>query len=122
MPVIETLHERLDREHTEATLRDYSGDYEVWLEDKAAQLEAYCDKLADGLPEGMLPKDIEILRKANADMAERIAQLEGTLTFIGDIAYDRDGYTGDAEKLGKLVDEIYKYARNPEEVLKTLGR
>lgn len=48
---------------------------EGWI-GEVAQLEAYCDKLADGLPEGMLPKDIEILRKANIDMAERIAQLE----------------------------------------------
>ena len=50
----------------------------------AAQLEAYCDKLADGLPDGMLPKDIEILRKANADMAAQIAKLEGDLKTYSD--------------------------------------
>ena len=47
----------------------------------------------------------------------RLEQLEAALTLIRDVAYGRDGYTGDAEKLGKLVDEIYKYARNPQSAL-----
>lgn len=41
------------------------------------------------------------------------AQLEAALELIGDIAYDRDGYSGYAEKLGQLLDEIYEYARDP---------
>ena len=44
------------------------------LFDEVIRLEAYSDKLADGLP--LLPKDIEILQKANADFAEANAQLE----------------------------------------------
>ena len=42
------------------------------------ELKAYADKLADGLPEGMLPKDVENLRNANAGLAEdlRKAKLE----------------------------------------------
>ena len=51
---------------------------------------------------------------------EEVAQLEAALTLIGDIAYDRDGYTGDAEKLAGLVDELYRYARNPAEAAKLL--
>lgn len=43
---------------------------------RATQLEAYCDKLADGLPEGMLPKDVEVLQNANAEFAKQLAQLE----------------------------------------------
>ena len=38
-------------------------------------------------------------------------QREAIITLIGDIAYDRDGYTGDAKKLGELIDEIYHIAR-----------
>ena len=39
-----------------------------------------------------------------------VAQLEAALTLIGDVAYDRDGHTGDSVKLGELVNEIYGYA------------
>ena len=53
--------------------------------------------------------------------ADEVAQLEAenerlqtTLTLIGDIAFDSDGYAGNAEKLGDLVGEIYSYARNPQ--------
>ena len=54
------------------------------LEDKVAQLEAYCDKLADGLPEGMLPKDVEVLQNANAEFAKQLAQLEAMLERYAD--------------------------------------
>jgi len=33
----------------------------------------YADKLAEGLPEGMLPKDVEVLREANLGLATNIA-------------------------------------------------
>jgi septal ring factor EnvC (AmiA/AmiB activator) len=48
------------------------------LERERDELKAYADKLADGLPEGMLPKDVENLRNANAGLAEdlRKAKLE----------------------------------------------
>ena len=39
-----TLHDRLDREHTDALLRNYSADYEAWLEDKVEELQ---QQLAD---------------------------------------------------------------------------
>lgn len=38
MPAIETLHERLDREHTEALFDNYSADYETWLEERVQEL------------------------------------------------------------------------------------
>jgi DNA repair exonuclease SbcCD ATPase subunit len=39
------------------------------------RLSAYADKLAAGLPEGMLPKDVEVMRDANASMAQEIERL-----------------------------------------------
>ena len=51
---------------------------------------------------------------------DKVAQLEAALTLIGDVAYDRDGHTGDAEKLGALIDEIYGYARNPQTAVEAL--
>jgi len=49
---------------------------------------------------------------------KKIIQLETALTLIGDVAFDRDGFTGDADGLAKLIDEIYGYARNPAEAAK----
>lgn len=48
---------------------------QVW--DNVQKLNTYADKLADGFPEGMLPKDIELIKQANAEMAARILELEG---------------------------------------------
>jgi prefoldin subunit 5 len=59
----------------------------VELDDKRQQLEReltavteqrdeareYADKLAEGLPDGMLPKDVEVLREANLGLATNIA-------------------------------------------------
>lgn len=49
---------------------------------KIAELEAYADKLAKGLPEGMLPKDIENMRNANWKFAEEIRQLKEDVRWI----------------------------------------
>lgn len=46
---------------------------------RIAELEAYADKLAAGLPEGMLPKDIENIRQANVNMATQIIDLVNKL-------------------------------------------
>jgi len=57
---------------------DVQQDLEDALDD-IAQLEAYCDKLADGLPEGMLPKDIELLRSSHTKLLaenERMRKIE----------------------------------------------
>ena len=48
------------------------------------RLAAYADKLADGLPVGMLPKDIENIRNANAEMATEIVRLH---EMIRDLQY-----------------------------------
>ena len=51
-------------------------DFARKLERERDELRAYADKLADGLPEGMLPKDVENLRNANAGLAEDLRQVE----------------------------------------------
>jgi len=43
------------------------------------ELEKYSDKLANSLPDGMLPKDIEVLRNANTEMAQKILDLENNI-------------------------------------------
>jgi|694.fasta_scaffold32235_12 hypothetical protein len=40
------------------------------MERERNEARAYADKLADGLPDGMLPKDVENLRNANTGLAE----------------------------------------------------
>lgn len=57
-----------------------------WVEE-VAQLEAYCDKLAAGLPEGMLPKDVELLREANAQLADENKRLREAVTLLYNYAH-----------------------------------
>lgn len=52
-------------------------------------------------------------------LKDKVAQLKAALELIAAIAYDRDGYKS-AEKLGELVDELYRYARNPADAAKRL--
>jgi hypothetical protein len=51
----------------------------------------YADKLVEGLPDGMLPKDVEVLREANLGLATNIAA----------VTEQRDRL---AEALDKVVD------------------
>ena len=43
--------------------------------DELERLSAYADRLAAGLPEGMLPKDIENLRVANVQLASHLEKI-----------------------------------------------
>ena len=43
---------------------------------KLHELQTYADKLADGLPAGMLPRDVENLREANAGLADDLQKAE----------------------------------------------
>lgn len=49
------------------------------LEAENTRLNEYADKLAAGLPEGMLPKDIENIKAANWKLAEENARLREAL-------------------------------------------
>jgi uncharacterized coiled-coil DUF342 family protein len=43
------------------------------LERERDEAREYADKLAEGLPDGMLPKDVEVLREANLGLATELA-------------------------------------------------
>jgi hypothetical protein len=57
-------------------LRDPNGtiwDHAKTLQRELAEAREYADKLAEGLPDGMLPKDVEVLREANLGLATELA-------------------------------------------------
>jgi cysteinyl-tRNA synthetase len=56
------------------------------VEQERDEYKAYSDKLAEGLPEGILPKDIENLRTANAKFAQDNFKLESALKAANDAA------------------------------------
>jgi len=70
------------------------------LHGRIVELEAYADKLAAGLPEGMLPKDVEIIREANWEFAQRIAALESQVKELEIASTELIGYikSGNNEK------------------------
>jgi hypothetical protein len=71
----------LERELNEARFDlDFSRRLADWqsktIDDLTAQrdeVREYADKLAEGLPDGMLPKDVEVLREANLGLATELA-------------------------------------------------
>ena len=66
------------------------------LEAELKVMSAYADKLADGLPEGMLPKDIEIMRAENVNLMQFYESVRtGT----------RDMYHTADEKLIDVIEE-----------------
>jgi len=74
------LNKRIDKleasfERARANLQDCREAYSI-LEARFIQSRTYADKLAAGLPDGILPKDVEVLRKANGDFAQRNFELE----------------------------------------------
>ena len=57
-------------------LRDPNGtiwDHAKTLQRERDEAREYADKLAEGLPDGMLPKDVEVLREANLGLATELA-------------------------------------------------
>jgi len=48
-------------------------DFACKLERERDEAREYADRLAEGLPDGMLPKDVEVLREANLGLATDIA-------------------------------------------------
>jgi flagellar motility protein MotE (MotC chaperone) len=57
-----------------------------------------------------------------AALKSRLAEAEEALELIADLAFDRDGYTGNADKLGELIDELYGYAKDPKKAVAVLHR
>jgi hypothetical protein len=80
--------------------------------------------LLDGMYPGIVEKwaeEVAGLEKRLEEAERRAGILQEALTLIGDIAYDRDGHTGNADALGKLVDELHTYARNPDKAARVSG-
>jgi len=68
---------KLERERDEA--REKAERYRLTanaMMAKLHELQTYADKLADGLPTGMLPRDVQNLREANAGLAEDLQKAE----------------------------------------------
>ena len=55
-----------------------SSDF-VAIEAQVAELTTYADKLAEGFPVGMLPKDIEVIKQANVNLAQEVADMHSRL-------------------------------------------
>ena len=64
-----------DHTWSDSPIHDELAAWELLKEARRERDEAreYADKLAEGLPEGMLPKDVEVLREANLNLATNIA-------------------------------------------------
>jgi hypothetical protein len=65
------LAQRIDQDNADMFLQRWAKAQERAIDAERARDEAlaYADKLAAGLPEGMLPKDVEVLRDANLALA-----------------------------------------------------
>jgi hypothetical protein len=82
------------------------------------EFEAYADRLAEGLPEGMLPKDVESLRDANAQMATRIQELEAALAELAADAEAEINQRYDPRMQGIHPAMRMRYERDMEPVRK----
>jgi hypothetical protein len=63
---------KLERERDELK-RWTSVNGVIDLQRERDEAREYADKLAEGLPDGMLPKDVEVLREANLGLATELA-------------------------------------------------
>jgi hypothetical protein len=92
------------------------------------EMTKYANKLAHGFPDGMLPKDVEVLREANLGLAveltavteqrNSLADLVKQFISILDITEESDSgrlfhptnitscRAGDLQKIGELVEEL----------------
>jgi DNA-directed RNA polymerase subunit F len=98
------------------------------LLDKSRKLERerdealeYADKLAEGLPDGMLPKDVEVLREANLGLATNIAAVTEQRDRLAKAC---DQYSEDEIlcKLHKVTEQRDRLAEALERVLGYQGR
>jgi hypothetical protein len=55
------------------------------LKQELKESQEYADKLAQGLPVGMLPADIENLRETNAHFAQKIFEMEAKLSKMSNV-------------------------------------
>jgi len=67
------------------------------------ETRAYADKLANGFPDVMLPKDVEVLRNANHDLAQELHDAMEALCKIEDIFIDGDDTYEDCKSMGQIA-------------------
>ena len=77
------------------------------IERERDEAREYADKLAEGLPEGMLPKDVEVLREANLGLATNIAA----------VTEQRDAVT---LRLGKTQERMIDAERQRDKLAEAL--
>jgi hypothetical protein len=65
------------------------------LQRERDEAREYADKLAEGLPDGMLPKDVEVLREANLGLATELAAV-----------------TAQRDRLAEALIEMLNYAHD----------
>lgn len=85
MPMNE--QERGQLETLVTALMDEADDNNDASLNRIAELEAYTDKLAAGLPDGMLPADVENLRKANAELAQQVHELKAEVASLTPVSH-----------------------------------
>jgi hypothetical protein len=65
------------------------------LERERDEAREYADKLAEGLPDGMLPKDVEVLRESNLWLATELSTVTAQRDRLAAVLQRiRDGYGG----------------------------
>jgi FtsZ-binding cell division protein ZapB len=80
------------------------------LERELAEANEYADKLAAGYPDGMLPKDIEVLREANYEFTQEVHGLRDQRDVIMQRLSETHMRMTEAEKQRDKLAEAIHYA------------
>jgi hypothetical protein len=81
-------------------------DFIKQLSGELEESRAYADKLAAGLPDGMLPKDVEVLRKANGDFAAQLETARALLRDLLDSGPSKTGYGMEWELACREAEQV----------------
>lgn len=88
------------------------------LQRELTEMTAYADKLAAGFPEGMLPKDVEVLREANAKLAEEVHEYKASADFWKRVATDNTNANEDVKhELTKMNTEWRREQQELDEAI-----
>jgi hypothetical protein len=104
----EKTMEKLERERDELK-RWTSVNGVIDLQRERDEAREYADRLAEGLPEGMLPKDVEVLREANLGLATELAAVTEQQDYmtlrLGETQERMINAERQRDRLQKIVDE-----------------
>lgn len=82
------------------------------------RLRTYSDKLADGFPEGMLPKDIELINDSNTIMSKQINNLAKAV-IEGSVVYDNDSRPSCRFCMTEEIGEDERFIHEDDCIVKT---